>query len=205
MAQTAIDCSLQVPVVSIKQEAQLVLWTLINISELLRTLGILILFHLSTWGDGGKKLQPSRDGHCHQPSRDGPWGWHPSLGKEAWRKAKQGVLQHNNLSHPPHLPRRCYAEVTLMEMCCLHASFLYPKACMLQAFGMQLNERQECLHQNGMMYLLCWGWFIDPGSTWRSLISIISHAVDVEETYTKKKKRLGNLKENSGLNCKIGS
>lgn len=69
MAQTAIDCSLQVPVVSIKQEAQLVLWTLINISELLRTLGGLILPHPSTWGGHSQQLQPYRDGHYHHP-----WG-----------------------------------------------------------------------------------------------------------------------------------
>lgn len=80
MAQTAIDCSLQVPVVSIKQEAQLVLWTLINTSELLRTLGALILCHLSTWGGGGMKLQPCRNGHYHQP-----WGGIP-----AWARRHEG-------------------------------------------------------------------------------------------------------------------
>lgn len=94
MAQTAIDCSLQVPVVSIKQEAQLVLWTLINISELLRTLGGLILRHPSTWGGHSQQLQPYRDGHYHHP-----WGGIP-----AWARRHEGKQSKLCFSVTHHIP-----------------------------------------------------------------------------------------------------
>lgn len=153
----------------------------------------------------GRSCSPPGMGTATSPPGMGPGGGIPVWARR--HEGKQSKVCFSITTY--HTPPTCPGVVMLRShwwkcAVCMHLSSTLLK-CMLQAFGMQLNERQECLHQNGMMYLLCWGWFIDPGSTWRSLISIISHAVDVEETYTKKKKRLGNLKENSGLNCKIGS